>query len=572
MKFIASVFVLGLLAACECVRDRRAWVFTIYAPWNISQVNASQITLLIAQPELTGAVEETNGSTTPGLLHYQGIVVLSGPMSMGSLGVIMGRPVLHARTRPAPGTGARRYAPMRSSVLTNAQYCSSVAYCRVHSSGTHICNTVNSQFCGLSSQGNCNYASIKRKVGATIMLGSMSQIYELDALWAVSEAAAVLQSLLTQIDEGATMQFLWTYSAHAMARHWRAAAAYHQHTARPRSSVDILCFWLFGSTGRGKSRIAHSLAPGSTYSWAPGRKWWDGYASHPIIVVDELRKNHLTFSDLLSLLDRYTRSQEIKGGIVHMAYHTVVITAPISPAAMWATLGPDRHTNDRIDQLHRRLGDNVFNVDNYSTPDALLELAQTIRGAIWRHGQTNAPRTDALLGSWDPREGDPSQIDVLQDRDIFAIARGVDTPAPVPVPVIDAVGCPQPHLPAATGKVLRRMHTKTRAASALTRTPAGGIVQTGGASSSSGSTAPTTAVPPYHLISDEDEKEIDSLLRKLEAADTAQPREAGKRKANAPAAKPKGRPRKDAPIVCVEETEPTIPDSLGESCFKYKQM
>ncbi|HIB78384.1 MAG TPA: hypothetical protein EYO58_12435 [Flavobacteriales bacterium] len=116
-------------------------------------------------------------------------------------------------------------------------------------------------------------------------------------------------------------------------------------------------FWFYGSSGSGKSREAFTQALKDPeipyYSKSSGSKWWDGYLSESIVILDDFRADWFTFSYLIRLLDCYPLSVEIKGGMVAMCATTFYITCPLRPEQLFASLAS--RDDGRILQLTRRI-------------------------------------------------------------------------------------------------------------------------------------------------------------------------------------------------------------------------
>jgi len=130
-------------------------------------------------------------------------------------------------------------------------------------------------------------------------------------------------------------------------RVWDPAAPYSPPTVR----------WFYGSSGSGKSREAFTQAlldPDIPYyTKSSGNKWWDGYLSESIVILDDFRADWFTFSYLIRLLDCYPMSVEVKGGMVSMCATTFYITCPLRPEVLFASLVA--REEGRILQLTRRI-------------------------------------------------------------------------------------------------------------------------------------------------------------------------------------------------------------------------
>jgi hypothetical protein len=143
-------------------------------------------------------------------------------------------------------------------------------------------------------------------------------------------------------------------------RNFRGLTAFKNLQAKPRQ-LKPMVYWLYGSTGTGKSAWAHKHAPGAY--WKNGNsKWWDGYDSshHHFVIIDDYRRSMCDYCSLLTLFDRYPNRVEFKGGSCEFTASRIFVTTPKDPDATW---GQWCHDNgDSIDQLKRRI-DFLLNFD-----------------------------------------------------------------------------------------------------------------------------------------------------------------------------------------------------------------
>lgn len=148
---------------------------------------------------------------------------------------------------------------------------------------------------------------------------------------------------------------------------------FDEHRNVQRQSVT-LGYWIFGDTGVGKSRWAHSLSPESTYVKEPNSKWWDGYAGEETVVIDDYRPSAgLGFSTLLHLADRYAHVVEKKGSMCQFNSKRLVITSPLNIDQTFAQL--DWMNEGKINQLKRRFVELEFGVGKLNH---LLKLCDVV--------------------------------------------------------------------------------------------------------------------------------------------------------------------------------------------------
>lgn len=100
----------------------------------------------------------------------------------------------------------------------------------------------------------------------------------------------------------------------------------HMEPAGIQKRVHV--FW--GATGTGKSRRAWDEAGLNAYPKDPRSKFWDGYAGHENVVIDEFRGG-IDVSHMLRWLDRYPVIVEVKGSSVVFKAQEIWITSNISP-------------------------------------------------------------------------------------------------------------------------------------------------------------------------------------------------------------------------------------------------
>lgn len=109
----------------------------------------------------------------------------------------------------------------------------------------------------------------------------------------------------------------------------------------------VKVFW--GPTGTGKSRRAWDEAGIDAYPKNPNTKFWDGYAGHRHVVIDEFR-GKIDISNMLLWLDRYPTIVEVKGGATVFKAEKIWITSNLHPSDWYPELD-----NSTKEALYRRL-------------------------------------------------------------------------------------------------------------------------------------------------------------------------------------------------------------------------
>jgi hypothetical protein len=143
-------------------------------------------------------------------------------------------------------------------------------------------------------------------------------------------------------------------------RNFRGLTALENIQAKPRQFKPLV-YWIYGSSGTGKSAWAHKYA--TRPYWKNGQsKWWDGYNPnyHDSVIIDDYRRDMCHYCQILTLFDRYPNRIEYKGGSCEFTASRIFVTTPKSPDATW---GQWCHDNgDSITQLNRRI-DFLLNFD-----------------------------------------------------------------------------------------------------------------------------------------------------------------------------------------------------------------
>lgn len=98
---------------------------------------------------------------------------------------------------------------------------------------------------------------------------------------------------------------------------------------------EVYVFW--GTTGTGKSRRAWDEAGLNAYPKDPNSKFWDGYAGHLSVVIDEFR-GAISISHMLRWLDRYPVIVEVKGSSCVLMAQKIWITSNLPPEQWYPDL------------------------------------------------------------------------------------------------------------------------------------------------------------------------------------------------------------------------------------------
>lgn len=137
--------------------------------------------------------------------------------------------------------------------------------------------------------------------------------------------------------------------------------------SRPKPYV----YWLYGSTGSGKSRemfaYTERMAAKDFKAWSgvadPDLKWFDGYWGQQIALFDDFRPAAVPFNHLLRLTDRYPYRVQVKGSTVAWKPRIIIFTTPKSISGSFGHLEHTGSGGEDIAQLVRRV-DREFDFDN----------------------------------------------------------------------------------------------------------------------------------------------------------------------------------------------------------------
>lgn len=157
-----------------------------------------------------------------------------------------------------------------------------------------------------------------------------------------------LNRVAKRIRDGATESDIAQDYPASYIMYTRGIRSFAQCFVRKRRDKSIV-YWYWGPTGTGKTRLASAQSP-DAYWKSSAHQWWDGYDGVSDVIIDDYRCSFCPFNELLRLLDRYPYQAQIKGGTVELSAPNIYITAPKSPADMWAS-----RTEEDLQQLLRRI-------------------------------------------------------------------------------------------------------------------------------------------------------------------------------------------------------------------------
>lgn len=129
----------------------------------------------------------------------------------------------------------------------------------------------------------------------------------------------------------------------------RVAEKFLTYHEEPRDEA-VEVEWIWGPSGAGKSKLAREkTATQDTFVKNEGSKWWDGYDGHEAVILDDFRDSWWSLTETLSLLDRYEKRVEVKGGWRQLRATRIIITSIKPPTACYKIADEDAR------QLLRRI-------------------------------------------------------------------------------------------------------------------------------------------------------------------------------------------------------------------------
>lgn len=116
----------------------------------------------------------------------------------------------------------------------------------------------------------------------------------------------------------------------------------------------------------------------------PGMRFFDGYADHESVLIDDFEPKNCPFRWLLQLLDIYPLDVEVKGGSTRWIPKKIYITHEKHPREWYAGQGDVRQLLRRITEIRAFKDDQTYDVDgtNWRDLDASGYLDMTRATAV----------------------------------------------------------------------------------------------------------------------------------------------------------------------------------------------
>lgn len=110
--------------------------------------------------------------------------------------------------------------------------------------------------------------------------------------------------------------------------------------------------WLWGPTGVGKThRAMEGFDPSTHYVKCLQDQWWDGYAGHKVVLLNDFR-GQITFSEMLQMVDKWPHSVRRRNRQPFpFVAEKVIVTSSLHPKDVYKNV---LESGDSLGQLTRR--------------------------------------------------------------------------------------------------------------------------------------------------------------------------------------------------------------------------
>ena len=150
------------------------------------------------------------------------------------------------------------------------------------------------------------------------------------------------------------------------------------HSEMIKNNELVACHWFYGVSETGKSFLAEKLASesGPYYKTTTTKDAFQFYQAEPILILDELRQHSIPYSELLALLNPFSKGNVAVSSRFYnkaLAVKTVYITTPLDPIAFYGAY--KLNDVDSGMQLYRRLSSVLrFDMDFISKMEYMPSL------------------------------------------------------------------------------------------------------------------------------------------------------------------------------------------------------
>ena len=120
----------------------------------------------------------------------------------------------------------------------------------------------------------------------------------------------------------------------------------------PKRNWKPIVIWVYGESGRGKTRLAYDKLLNPYRKSNSTEQWWDGYDGHENVIIDDVKNPDIKqYSILLELLDRYETRVQTKGGTRQFLAKNIYCTSIFHPSYLYGTFNEAKEILRRIDEI-----------------------------------------------------------------------------------------------------------------------------------------------------------------------------------------------------------------------------
>jgi len=124
--------------------------------------------------------------------------------------------------------------------------------------------------------------------------------------------------------------------------------------------VDVKCFWIYGTTGTGKSHSVETTFPDCYKKNMEDMKWFDGYQDQEVIYLEDMDKYQPKWGGMLKrLADRWPMQASIKGSMKYIRPKIVIVTSNYRIDEIWNDEGTVDPLIRRFTVIHKETQDQV---------------------------------------------------------------------------------------------------------------------------------------------------------------------------------------------------------------------
>lgn len=115
------------------------------------------------------------------------------------------------------------------------------------------------------------------------------------------------------------------------------------HAVKPQP-CDVICHWIYGPTGTGKSHVVETSFPDCYKKNMDDIKWFDGYQGEDVIYLEDIDKYQVKWGGMLKrLADRWPLLVNVKGSMLYIRPKRIIVTSNYAIDEIWSdeqTLDP----------------------------------------------------------------------------------------------------------------------------------------------------------------------------------------------------------------------------------------